>query len=255
MKVNRSNYWWYSFKMRYLVPNYERSVGPAWWIWNAKDWLHYNLDTDNYCSLISHFIRWKNEKLVKWLSPWLFNARKFLFFCIEQNGTKLLDCDANYFYVRTRDENQFYFIGRVNLFGKVNIVRKQWVDSNGRPKNLFLYGIVNGLCNGHEEVPMEQAKLLFSGFVLTSKQLKHAEDMITQNLEFGWDWLSISTDKFIDELKPDDRVDFEKKLYRSVLDEYFPGTDKIYNLEENDYRKFEAIVCNMSVDEARKRTM
>ena len=181
--------------MKWLVPNWERAVGPAFWLYRLYWWWRYP-----FRDRIDRAKEWWNEKAVKWLTPHLANARRLLYICVEDNGTKLLGHGANFFYIRTRDENQYYFEGKVNLLGKVSITRTQWLDSKGDAKNLFLYGIVHGLCGEPEkedEKPVPQTVEVFSGYVLTKSQLLMAVDSVTRHEEFEWINVYVAEERLI----------------------------------------------------------
>lgn len=214
------------------------------------------MDPDNGCGKLHHVIEWWQDTVVKWLTPHLANARRLLYICVEDNGTKLLHHRAHYFYIRTRDEKQYYFEGKVNLLGKVTITRTQWVDGKGNAKNLFLYGIVHGLCGEpekEEEKPVPQTVEVFNGYVLTKRQLLDAIESVTRHEEFGWDKVLIAESKLCLRIEPKDAWTFCRMLDRSVLDECFPGVDVVYKLEDKDYEKFGEIVAKMSVEDAKRR--
>lgn len=254
-KVTRSNYRWVAFKMKWLVPNWERAVGPAFWIYRLKEWWWYNMDPDNGCGKLHDVIEWWQDTAVKWLTPHLANARRLLYICVEDNGTKLLHETANYFYIRTRDENQYYFEGKVNLLGKVTITRTQWVDSKGDAKNLFLYGIVHGLCGKpekEEEKPVPQTAEVFNGYVLTKRQLLDAVESVTRHEEFGWEKVYVAEEQLIIEIQPKNEWEFRRKLEKWVLKAYFQEVDYWFNLPDEWQKTFVARIENMDTKTAIK---
>lgn len=254
MKVNRKNYWWHSFKMKWLVPNYSRAVGPAFWIYKLKEWWWYNMNADNCCGLLHKVIEWKDCKLMKWLTPQLKNARKFLEFCREENGTKLLWYKANFFRCRTRDENQYYFNCWTNWLGKVTVTRTQWLDEDGKAVNTFIWGIAS-LDDENLKPPTEHKEKIFSEWVLTKKQLNKAKEKILKHGEFGWDMLNIHVTELAEEVgiqNEDDRWKWGMMLKSATLKKWWPGIEHICDLNEVEYKKFEDMICSMSLDEALK---
>lgn len=107
-RMSAVEYRWKRFKMTWLVPNWGRARGPAFWVCRGIVWWRYNMDRHNACSRLSRFLRWWNEKAMAVLTPHLGNARRFLVFCFDLDDMKLLDYGANYFYARTRDAEQYY---------------------------------------------------------------------------------------------------------------------------------------------------
>ena len=101
------------------------------------------------------------------------------------------------FYIRSRDQHQCYFTGEASLFGLVRIWRSQWRDPDGTPVNLFMRGIARGLAKEEEMPPhpVEDRRLVFSGRILTRRQLRLAKERIVGQPEFGWDWLGVSLDR------------------------------------------------------------
>ena len=254
--VKREDYGWNAFKMKWLVPNYRRAVGPAYWAYCFREWWWYNMDPHNCCGLLHEVIEWKEQKLMKWLTPHLKHARDFLSFCVEENGTKLLWHGANFFRTRSRDENQWYFNGRASWLGKVTVTRSQWLDSKEEPQNLFVHGIAQGLSGEEpEEKLVEKREVVFSGWILTKKQEQRARDSITQQLEFDWDWLSIALEKLVEKLKIEDPQrawEWKKRLEHAVLKEGWPEAAEWWCLSEEEYEKFEARICSMTAEEAEK---
>lgn len=259
MKVMpRSEYKWKAFKMKWLIPNWGRAVGPAFWICKAKMWWDYEMDTSNYCSKISHFIRWLNEDVKRWLTPWLRNARKFKHICIECNGTKLLENDAMMFYIRTRDANQYYFLGKVNLLGKFTIIRRQWVQPDNTPINCFLFGITHAFSKDPEAAEEEAKNLIlkeevvFTDFVLTKAQLLKSIQKIESRDDFGWDASDIFIEKLAIQLKLKDSWKFKTAIYRHILQTYFPYAQYIYDLKEKDHKSFDEKILELNLDIAKR---
>lgn len=220
--------------------------------YDLKSWWWFNMDPHNCCGLLHKLIEWRDEKLAKWLTPHLKNARKLLNLCIQENGTKLLSYTANSFYIRTRDESQWYFEGKAGFFGKVTITRSQLLDEDGKPQNRFMTGIANALSDEKEQKTLiERSDVVFSGWVLTKKQLERAEDEITQHVEFGWDWKSIALARMSKKLhlSAEKAWEWEKQLEEAILKRDWNGV-KIWDLSEDDYKKFEAGICSMTVEEA-----
>ena len=257
-KVNRRNYRWHAFKMKWLVPNYEHAVGPAFWLWKLnywwKEWCFYNMDPYNACGLLYKIIDWRDKVLLRWLTPQLKNARKFLNFCIEENDTKLLNFTAKSFYVRSRDENQYYFKGHADPLGNVTITKTQWIGKDGKPANLFL----TGLFTDDDQKLTENSETIFTGKILTKKQLEDAKAEIVKHEEFCWDHESIALDKLFEVLELKDAEDnwtWRSNLRKAVAKKYFPDfKDNWFELPEEDSEKFEQIIINMTLEEAKELT-
>lgn len=257
-KVNRKNCWWYSFKMKWLVPNWKRAAGPAFMIYRLKNWWLFNMDAGNCCGLLNKVIEWKDCTLMKWLTPQLKNARKFLNFCSEENDTKLLWYKANFFRCRTRDDNQYYFNGWANWLGKVTVTRSQWLNAKGEVENLFLWGIANSLLKSDDkpvEMPVEKTVTIFSGWILTNKQLELAKEEILKQKEFDWDMLRISEGKLAKELGMTDKIEafnWSQSLKDAVLKKHWPDAKAWWELEQKDRDEFNRIICNMKAEEAKE---
>lgn len=259
MKVMpRSEYRWKAFKMRYLVPNWGRAVGPAFWIYKAKMWWDYETDTTNYCSKLSHFLRWLNEDVKRWLTPWLRNARKFKHICIECNGTKLLADDAMMFYNRTRDGNQYYFLGKVNLLGKFTITRRQWVEPDNTPINCFLYGITKAFSDDPAQAEEDckqltlKEEVIFTKYILTFSQLMKAIEEVQSRDEVGWDVSMINEEKLIIQLRPKDPWKFKRALEKDIFEKYFPYTTELSELHSEDFGEFDKKVSEIDLETAKK---
>ncbi len=241
--------------MTWLIPNWSRAKGPAFWIYCIKERLQYELDKDNCCSMLHKFLEWVRGDLTRWLTPWLKNARSLHYFCIEYNGTKLLDHNAMSFFIRSRDENQYYFRGRIKLNGKVEITMSQWLDVDGKPNNLFFNFVTNALSEDEpkEASLVEKKKILFDKVILTKKQLKSAEHEMMLWPEFGWDLSSINIERIIEEIKPKSILDFRKDLEQAVNDKWFPknANKPWYELDEEDENRFFEILASLSVDSVR----
>lgn len=216
------------------------------------------MDAENCCGLLHKVIEWKDCKLMKWLTPQLKNARKFLEFCREENDTKLLWYKANFFRCRSRDENQYYFNGWANWLGKVTVTKSQWLNSKGEAENMFMWGIANGLLKNDDspvEVPVEKKETIFSGWILTKSQLEAAIEKILKHEEFAWDMFSISKEKLAKELGMTDEMEVFKwgqNLQDAVLKEHWPDVKEFWNLEQKDYDEYKRIICNMKAEEAKE---
>ena len=179
-KMPMSEYRWKLFKMTWLVPNWGRARGPAFWLYLLKEWWYWNMNMRYTTGFLYKVVDWWKSKFTKKLTPWLSNARDFMEIFINENGTKLLDYDAWSFRTRTRDEHQYYFDGEVSLFGKVRIWQTQYKDSSGEAQNAFVNAIV-----GDEDLK-PVTKLLWQGRIL-SKEAKIAA--VEEALKFrhvGW---------------------------------------------------------------------
>lgn len=240
---------WKMFKLMWLVPNYRWSRGPAWWIWNLMDWCRRNWDPHNYCGLRHKIHEFVDEKLMKWLTPWLWRARELLDFAREANGTKLLASGANWFRVRTRGVDQIYIEARASLFGNVAVTETRYVDSKGKSHNIFLSGLV-GTVDG--ETLKEQRKYIFSKHIFTKKQLEEAREWLMKHHEFEWDWLGIAEDRLVEALKPKDPHEFKMLLSQAVVDAVFPQVDDWINLEGKDWDQFSKIICSLTPEVAQK---
>ncbi len=256
--MKRKEYKWKKFKMTWLVPNYARSRGPAWWLYKCymkwedfRYWWYYNIvDGANCCGLRHKFMDWLKGDVTRWLTPQLRNARKFIAFFREYNGTKLLDSEANCTIVRTRDENQYYFLAKSNLFGNVTIKRWQWLDSKGKAHNAFMWG----LFGEDEDKPVKHEEIIFKTKVFTKKQLDEAKEAIVKAVpEVDWFFDEIKRDSMAEQLGWKDEWEFTKKLNESIFKEFFPGKNFIYELTEEEDKKYEQIIMNMSLEEAAER--
>jgi hypothetical protein len=171
--------------MTWLVPNWERSRGPAFILWKIMDWWRWNMTMKYYSAWLYKKVDWLRCDFVKWLTPWLSHARDFMQIVINENSTKLLDYSSMKFSIRTRDEHQYYFYGKCSIFGKVKIYRSQWKDDDGESHNLFVQAIL-----GDRDLHAE-TKLLWEGRVLTKLQKINAVEEIFKFKEFCW------TDMFV----------------------------------------------------------
>lgn len=242
--------------MKWLVPNWERAVGPAFWIYRLRRWWWREMNPHFYGNLRWEVNDFFKNRLLKWLTPHLRNARNFMEFCIQQNGTKLLDHDSMSFYIRSRDGNQYYFLGRLGLHGRMRVWKRQWVDGMGDARNLFLYGVVHGLCG--EEIKDEdnlvlREELVFDGTILTRKQLVRAKREILKCREFDWSDSFAAMSILATELGMEEE-NFTERLLESVIGELFPDEKQAYwRLDDKRREKVDAAIVSMDADEARRR--
>ena len=229
------------------------------WIESFRFWWSYNMDPCNACGLLYSIIDFWGKKVKKWLTPWLWNARSFLSFCINENGTKLLNFDANYFYIRTRDDKQFYFTGTVSPFGMVRVWRTRWLNDKGESVNLFMHGICTALCEepeAKEERLTEVKEMIYRKRILTQKQLAVAMQEILNFLEFDWDWYGAKCELFEEKLKlPEkDRKKFEDALEQAVLKCHFPESSvkNWWELESKDIDRYLTIFKDMTLEDAKQ---
>lgn len=254
--MKRSEYKWNLFKMTWLVPNYARARGPAWWAWNAMDWWRRETDTHNYCSKISRFKRWWSEKAVKWLTPWMCNARKFMDVCANCSDTKLLEFKAGSLYMRTRDENHFYYTIKSNLLGNVSVWRGQWLNKKGRPQNIFAWSVISGLCGNDGEpfeMPEKRTEMIWMGRILTAGQLKSALSQITQYREFGWDWLLMERRRLSDEFEKMGLAEpfrLVLAVEQAILKRDFPGKKEYCELDEIEKERLIDTMRSLAAKEA-----
>ena len=253
-KVNKGNYWWHALKMRWLVPNRGRAVGPAYWAYRAWRWLAFNTDPDNASGALYKAIEWRDNTLAEWLTPHLANARRFLTFCLNENSLKALAYTANSFSCRSRDEHQYYFTGWASLLGKVKVVRSQWIGKDGKPENLFMWVLAH-LGDGPEacrDAPKETRTEVFSGWVLTAAQLERAKAEIIGHAEFDWDYIGIFTDRLLKELEIDDKDAWRWRvsLENAVMRERMPDV-KFEDMGTKDYDALRRAVAALTPDEAR----
>jgi hypothetical protein len=222
---------------------------------NLKRWWWYNTDPCNCCGLLYEINRWKDQKLLKWLTPHLRRARQLLDFCREMNGTKLLWHSANAFRVRSRDAFQYYFDARASFFGKVTVTRTQWLDEDGEAQNMFLQGVIDWLSEGEREKPLvKKSEVIFSGWAWTENQVKQAEKELLKHPEFAWDWLGIAERSLVKELgiREADELQWRQKLHDAVIREEFGVEKKWWDLEKEEYEKFAGRICALTPEEAQK---
>ncbi len=245
---------WTLFKRTWLVPSGRYSRGLARWIWSAMDWWRYNMDTRNALSWISRSRRWCREKLLKWLTPQLHYARRFMEFCFNENGTRLISSDAVSFQVRTSGDDQSYFSGRANMLGMVRIYRTKWLDSTGRGVNLFSYGIMNGLLGNGSTEPLEKrTELVWRGWLLCEGQFRRAKREIADIEELDWCRRDVAIDRLCDEICPPDRFGFRRDLLRSVAEEKFGVNDYTLLFGTDAIAEFDGFIEKMTVGEAKRR--
>ena len=163
-RMSDAEYKWKSFKMTWLVPNWGRARGPAFWIWRVMDWWHWNMNMRYTTGWLYNTVDFFKNKVFKKATPWLTHARDFMEVFINENGTKLIDYDSMSFTTRTRDAHQYYFNGKCSLFGKVKIWQSQYFDDLDESQNLFENAIFG------EKPLREERKLIWEGRVLTKAQ-------------------------------------------------------------------------------------
>ena len=192
--LTRKQYYWKNFLMTWLVPNYRRAKGPAWWVFKAKWWWSEEMTTDYCGSFLNNVI----DKLDSWrkkCTPWLKNAREFIDYCCGMTETKLLSCKSTYIYVRTRGEHTKYFMVKTDLFGNVTIDRIIFRDEKGKLANAF----IAGFC-GHEL--KREVKRIWESTILTKNQLKEAKKDVLKFEDMSWITEWIKLEDFIDKWLP-----------------------------------------------------
>lgn len=255
--MSMAEYRWKRFKMTWLVPNWGRAGGPAFWVCMGLEWWNYNMDRRNACSCLSRFLDWWGRKPAGWLTPHLGNARRFLNFCYDLGGDmKLLDYGANHFYARTKYAELYYYTGSIDWLGRVTVTRSQWVSSSGKPENMLMWAVVNSIKDTEEpvDIPVERRELIYSGRILTEGQLLRAMEKVASHDEFCRSRMGMRENILVTMIRPRIRREFIESLHRSVLEEYFPGVSSWIDLEGKDLDRFRNMICSMSVEEARERT-
>lgn len=144
----------------------------------------------------------------------------------------------------------------MDCLGNVIVTRTQWIDSQGKPQNMFLWGIINGLRDGDEpaDVPVEKKEMVYRGRVLTEKQFLRAMEEVASHDEFCISKMCMRENILARMIRPRIRMEFIESLHRSVLEEHFPGVSSWIDLEGEDLDRFRNMICAMSVAEARERT-
>ena len=218
-----------------------------WW-----DTIRYHMDPDNCLSYRYRLNEWCSTKLAAWLTPWNYWARTLFNFCINDNGTKLLDHSAHMFYVRSRDGNSNYFEGTASLFGYVRITRTQWKNSAGEPQNTFMIGVAELLTGEKGEELKEETEVLFEGRVLTRHQWARAVKELMRHPEFEW-----YDDGPLWNLMIDLEIPYHywwacgSKLDSWIMARHFPGKKHWVELTDEESKEVQRLHAGITAEDAK----
>ena len=202
------------FFLKYFIPNWNkyfpngnivtRAMGlnaklvPK--VINFMEWYKWNLIGD-CCGYRREFKHNTIKFLLDVFCPHLKHARKFLHYAKNENGTKLLGTSNLSFSCRTRDEHQYYYRFKCNLFGKITGHVEQYLE-NGKPINSFLRGMIALSRNEDPEALEEKIEtkkeLVFNKRILNKRQLMEAMKEV-RNLPM--EWFELANGKMVEEDK------------------------------------------------------
>lgn len=192
--LTKREYYWKKFLMTWIVPNYARSRGVAFWVFKTKEWWSYEMTTLYSNSFLSNVLK-KLDEFKKKVTPWLYYARNFIVFCEEKTETKLLDFKSNTVFFRTRSDEHRYYRLDVSLFGEVTLTQTIFRDKSGKANNAFIASFF-----GHSL--KSEVKLLWKGHILTKKQYFKAREEVMKFTEMEWDYNWIKLEDFVEKWIP-----------------------------------------------------
>ena len=103
---------------------------------------------------------------------------------MEYSYTKLIDYDIRSFYVRTRNNLQWYYSFKVYPFGYVKLERITFSTDKEDCVNCYSYSIINIL--NEEEIELKENRItLFKGFIFTNKQQKQLFRLYAKDLRLN----------------------------------------------------------------------
>jgi hypothetical protein len=201
--------------------------------------------------MISRVIGFFKEDVFAFLTPWLENARNFMNFVINNNDTKLLDYDALGFFVRTRDENCYYFRCKCSLTGQVTIELEQSFDENGNAVNRFVHGFICG--NDY----ITKKHQIFSKRILTKKDIVDAMTEITKDDRFSWfvqiiaeTFLLIRCNRYFDDDLQHENIEFVETVEHAIMKELEIEDKKSYDLTDEECRKISERLEELTSEDA-----
>lgn len=103
---------------------------------------------------------------------------------MEYSYTKLIDYDIRSFYVRTRNNLQWYYSFKVYPFGYVKLERITFSTDKEDCINYYGYSIINAF--NEEEIELKENRIiLFKGFIFTNKQQKQLFRLYAKDLRLN----------------------------------------------------------------------
>ena len=210
-----------------------------------KRWWQWHFDSKWGGGFAYKLKSWCREKGLRWLTPWLANARVLMDRIVNPNDTKLLEWEPFSFGIRTRNENQFYFWGELSLLGRLKVWKNQYIGTDGTAKNLLVSGLLG------DETLETRSELLFDGRVLTWKQCSAAFDALLKFEEFTWDPVGTALYRLAYAVRPKDIGKFFKIIRNSVMARLFPGVAHSWDLQGDDHHSYEKAVAEVTPNEAK----
>ena len=161
-----------------------------WWHWRSiTDRYNWCFAGNGYRQVIPAL--WNN--VIQFLTPWYRPFRRLLSTFCNKNGMKLLSDSRNHTFLRTRDENQFYYTLRKRWLFWAELEERVCIDKkSGEQVNAFGAGISAFVSGATVEETAERyeerKKILCHGFIMTRRSCQRMMDRIVELTDSKIHW-------------------------------------------------------------------